>query len=168
MRGHPVGDGISRHPSLIHLQKNNFLSFRRPEIIAAHVQFFRVNPVHFAVQDVVLFLLVRVLLFVFLFFIARERMFTLLASDGMNIKIVLAHVCEPLAIGRKLRIFARVRRRRKLHRRSRIQAVIPELSLRIEEQMLGIRRPRISGDVIPRHAFFLALVLDVAGRRRQL
>src|SRR5205807_8407826 len=134
----PVGDGIGRYAVLIHLQKNNFVPFRRPEEVAAHGQFFGVNPVDFAVQNVVVFVFIFILAFLFL--LPREWTFAFLSRDGMDIKIVLAHVGEPLAVRRKLRVFARVRRRRKLHRRSRIQSVIPELSVGIEEQVFGIVR----------------------------
>ena len=113
MRRQPVGDGICRHPVLIHLQKNNFVPFRRPEEVAAHGQFFGVNPVDFAVQNVVvfvfIFILVPVFFLAFLFFLAREWTFTFLSRDWMDIEIVLAHVGEALAVRRKLRVFARVR-----------------------------------------------------------
>src|ERR1019366_1695379 len=170
MRRQPVGDGIGRYTSLIHLQKNDLFSFRRPEEVAAHRQFFGVHPVHFAVQDVVFsfFGFVSILIFLFLFFLAGQQTFAFLSRNRMHIKIVLAHVSEPLAVRRKLRVLAGVRRRRKLHRRSRIQAVIPELSPRIEEQVFGIGRPGVGGDVIARHALFLALVTDLAHGRRKL
>src|SRR5208282_470806 len=86
----------------------------------------------------------------------------------MDIKIMLAYEGDPLAVRRKLRVSARVWRRGKLHRRSRIQAVVPELSLRIEEQVFGIGRPRVGGDVIPRHPLDLALVMHLANRRSKL
>src|SRR5208282_6028601 len=138
MRRQPVGDGIGRYAGLIHLQKKDFFSFRRPEVVATHGQLFGVNPIHFAVQGFFCRRGIPVLVLVFLFFLARERTFAFLTRHWMHIEIVLAHVGEPLAIGRKLRVFARVRRRRKLHRRSRIQAEIPELPLRIEEQVFGV------------------------------
>ena len=177
MRRQPVGDGIGRNARLIHLQENDFATFGRPKIVAAHGQLFGVNPVDFAVQDVaglvVIFTVVAVgsvlvALPVFLFFIARKRAFAFLSRHRMHIEIMFADVGEPFAVRRKLRVFAGVGRRRKLHRGARIQAVVPELPLRIEEQMFGIGRPGIGGDVIPRRPLFLALVFDPAGGRRQL
>jgi hypothetical protein len=72
---------------------------------------------------------------------------------------VLAHICHVPAVRRELGISAGIGRRSKLHRRLRPQVVQPELSLRIENQMLRIRRPQISRHVIPRPPLLLALVL---------
>ncbi len=52
--GNEVSDWVRRHFRLVHLQKHKFFPVRRPEIIAAHGQFFRINPVHFAVEQIVI------------------------------------------------------------------------------------------------------------------
>ncbi len=50
VRRDPVGDRILRHRRLVRLQKSDRLRVRRPEVIAAHIQLFQVQPVHLAVQ----------------------------------------------------------------------------------------------------------------------
>src|SRR5208337_4691633 len=48
-----------------------------------------------------------------------------------------------------------------------VEAVIPELSVGVEEEVLGIGCPVIGRDRVPLHCFLLALVLDRAGSRRE-
>src|ERR1700722_634201 len=86
----------------------------------------------------------------------------------MNVKVVFADVGEPLAVRRELRAFARFRRRCKLDSRSGIEAEIPELALRIEEQVLGVWRPHVGSNVVAIDAFFLALIVNAAGGRSKL
>ena len=49
----PIGDGIGRHFLLVHLEEGDLLSVWRPEVIAARVELFLVDPVDFAVQQIV-------------------------------------------------------------------------------------------------------------------
>ena len=104
MRRHPVGDGIDGHLALIHVEKHDLFAVGRPEIIAAHAQLFRVDPVDVAIEQIVAGIFRELLL--------------VLAAHRTNIQIVLAHIGQMRAVGRKLRISAGIGRRRKLHRRS--------------------------------------------------
>src|ERR1035441_9721886 len=58
---------------------------QHPDHQRHHRQFFGVNPVHLAVQDVVFLLFLPILVFVFLFFLARERTFAFLSRNRMQI-----------------------------------------------------------------------------------
>ena len=80
---------------------------------------------------------------------------------------MLAHVGNVAAIGRELGIDAGIRRRSKLHRRTRRQIKKPKLPLRVENQVLRIRRPQVGGDVIARQPLFFAFVLHLVVVRRE-
>ncbi len=47
----PVWDGIVRHLGLVHLEKREKFRIGRPEVVAAHVEFFFVDPIHFTIED---------------------------------------------------------------------------------------------------------------------
>ena len=51
LRGIPIDDRILGHGALIHLEIGDMAGVRGPEVVAAHVQFFAVNPVDLAVPD---------------------------------------------------------------------------------------------------------------------
>ena len=51
VRRNPIRDGILRHRRFIHLQVRDALRVGRPEVVAAHVQLFQIQPVHFAIQQ---------------------------------------------------------------------------------------------------------------------
>src|SRR5215831_20834555 len=86
----------------------------------------------------------------------------------MYVNVMSAHIGETFAVRRELGIFARVGGGGQLHCSSGIKIEIPELSLRIEEQVFRIGRPVIGGDVIARDAFLFALIRNLAGRRCEL
>ena len=64
--------------------------FGRPEIIASAIQLFLVNPIHFAVEQVIAAIL-------------GELAFTVMA-DRVHINVVIADIGNLAAIGRKLGI----------------------------------------------------------------
>src|SRR6266436_1560662 len=86
----------------------------------------------------------------------------------MHVEIMFAHVSQPLAVGREFRVIAWIGGSGKLHTGPGGEVEIPELSLGVEEQVLGVGRPDVGRDVIARDALFLALVLDLAERGREL
>ncbi len=150
---HPVRNWIGRNLLLVHLEKRDLLSIRRPEIIAARVQLFLVNPVDFTVQQIVVA-------------IFGQRPLVS-AAQRPSIQVVLANVRDATSIRRELGVLARLGARSNLHRSAGIQRVKPKLALRIEEQMFGIGRPMIRGDRIALRRFLLALVLHGVGGWRQ-
>ena len=85
MRGQPIGDGVGRNLSLIHLEEGDLAAVGRPEVIAAHAEFFGVDPVHFAIQDVFVG-------------VVGERL-RLLPRNGLDIEVVLADVRDAVAVG---------------------------------------------------------------------
>src|SRR5277367_5087140 len=100
MRGYPVGDGIGWHAGFVHVQEGEALAVRRPEVVAAHSQFFCVNPVHLAVQKIAVFLFV-VFVFVLIVFLASQLLFGI-AWERAHVQIVFAHVGQAGTVGRKL------------------------------------------------------------------
>src|SRR2546426_4860322 len=86
----------------------------------------------------------------------------------MHVQVVFADVSQPLAVGREFRVVARIGGSCELYAGPGGEVEIPELSLGVEEQVLGVRRPDVGRDVVARDALFLALVLDLVERRRKL
>jgi hypothetical protein len=146
MRRNPVGNGIGGHLGLVHVHEDDALAVRRPEIIAANREFLGVHPVDVAVEKIVARIVGELPL--------------LVAADRAHKEIVLADIGHAVTVRRKLRIAARISRGRKLHCRIVAQVIHPQLSLRIKEEMLGVRSPQVGGHVIPGEALLLALVLD--------
>src|SRR5207302_10753033 len=102
----------------------------RPEIITSDSQFLFLNPVDFAVQDIVAVVLRR----------ECQLVLARISGKGTHVQVVLAYIGNPLALGRKLGIAAGICSRGHLDSSARLQRVIPELTLGVEQQMLGIRR----------------------------
>ena len=129
----------------------------RPEVIAADLQFFGVEPIDFAVQDVLVRIFGQLLLF--------------LTGSGLHVEVVFTQVGDMAAIGRELRVVSRLRCGGELHRGAALQTVEPQLTQGIEQKMLGIGGPPVGSDGITSNAFLLALILDlvhVRGQGREL
>ena len=77
----------------------------------------------------------------------------------MDVEVVIAEEGQALAVGGKLRDPAWVRIGGELDGGSIVDVVEPQLSLSIEEQMLGIGSPLVGGDVVASDTLFLALIL---------
>ncbi len=153
MRRHPVGDGIGWHLLLVHLQEGDLFAVRRPEVITAHAQFLGIHPVDFAVQDVFIGIV--------------SELTPLEHSDRLRVEVVLAQVGDVLAVGRELGILAWVRRRRELDRDPVVEAVEPQLPLRIEQQVFRVGTPDVGRHVIAQHSLFFPFVLDLGRVRRK-
>jgi hypothetical protein len=121
--------------------------------MAANIQFFRVYPIHFAVENV----LVGVI----------SELLAALSRNGLDIEVVLAEKSDTFAVGRELRILTRIRRRRKLQRSSIIQVVEPQLTIRVEKQVFGVGSPYVRSYVVASHTFSLSLVFDFVHVRRE-
>ena len=59
---------------------------------------------------------------------------------------MLAYIRNPLAIGRKLGIAARIGSRGNLYAGSGFKRVVPKLAFGVEEQVLGIGGPMVPSD----------------------
>ena len=137
VRGNPIGDRILRHRSLVHLQKDEPSRVRRPEIVAANVQLFLVNPIHLSVERG------RI----------RRSSHRNHRRAGLfyprHCKPVVAHKGDVLAVGRKLRIVPGTHSAHAdLHSLAAIEIVEPQFPVRIKEQLRRIRSPNITGHLI--------------------
>src|SRR5262249_11416845 len=118
MRRNPISDRIGGNLGLIHLQEGDLTAIRRPEVVAAHIQLFRVHPIHFGVQQA--------------FVLVISELPLLSSGRWPDIEVVFTHIGDMGAIRRKLWITRWLRRGGELYRRAAVQAVHPELPERIE------------------------------------
>ena len=126
----PVCNRILRNALFDHLQERQTLRIRRPEIIAFGVEFFRVHPVHFAVEN------------------SRIRRCRHGHRRGSrltkrnNRQSMIANKRNEFAIGRELGIVARsLAGMPNVNAGSVAQIVDPQAAVRIKEQVLRIRSP---------------------------
>ena len=168
MRGEPVGDGVGGDAGLVGLQEENLTALGRPEKIGADGEFFGVEPVDFAVEDLAFVGLGAILFLVLVFLFVQKGALAGEAFDGMYVQVVFADVGETFSVGGELGILAGVGRGGELDGGTGVEAVIPELAVSVEEEMAGIGGPGVGGDVIAGDAFFLALVADFGGGRGEL
>src|SRR5271165_320328 len=99
----------------------------RPVIIAARIKFLFVDPVNLAIQKVVVT-------------VAGEDLL-LPVVHVSNIQVVFANIGYAIAGGREFWINRGVGARGELNGGPAIETVEPELTKRIKQQVLGIRRP---------------------------
>src|SRR5579859_534372 len=90
-----------------------------------------------------------------------------MSAEMMNMQIVLAHVSDAVAIGRKFWIEGQIVVGGQGNSRIRSEAVKPELAIGIEKQVLGIGRPMIAGNAVANAPLQFALIPDFVIRRRQ-
>src|SRR5215472_2228437 len=148
-----VDNRICRHASLIHLEEDNLAAVRRPEVIAADIQFLGIDPIHLAVEDV------------FVFVVSQCGLIA--TFNRPDIEAVLAKVRNLFAVGRELGIAGSAAGSGESGGGAAIQIVEPELAVSVEKEVLGIGRPMVCGDGIARAAFALTLVFNGGDRRHQ-
>ena len=142
MGRNPVVDRVLRHLGLVHLQIGEALRVRRPEVVAARLQLFFVDPVHLAVED------------------GRVgggshdgggRAGLAQLDDG---EAVVANEGDGFAVGRELGIVAGAGAgKANLNAGAVAQIVDPQPAVGVEEQVRRVRRPEVAG-----HPVALAMV----------
>src|SRR5215471_10895381 len=148
-----VCDGIGWNSGLVHLHEGDLFSVRRPEVIAANVQFFGVDPIYFAIEEVVVL-------------VVGESGFVSLGGDSANIKVVMAKVSETIAVRRELGV-AGIAGRTHGRGGAILKGKEPELAVGIEQDVFGIRGPVIWGDGVTGTTFALTLIFDFGDGRGQ-
>ena len=143
--GDPVDERVLGDAGLVHLEVGDFLRVRRPEVVAADVELFEVNPVDNAVEEGAV---VRV----------GEGQGGRGAIGPLDVEIVVVEVGDELAVGGKPGIVAgRQAGVADLHAGAVLQRVEPEGAVGIEKDVLGVGRPDVVGLVITGAVIAVAL-----------
>ncbi len=134
--GDPVGDGILGDFGLIHLEVGDGFGVGRPEVVAADVELFEVDPVDFAVEEGV-------------GGVVGEGGLSACGGDGVDVEIVVVEVGDVGGVGGEFGIvagaFVGVNDEGS---GAGGDVVEPEVATIVDEEMLGVGGPDVGGHAV--------------------